>query len=427
MAVGDVYQQLFAFEARSRATQHRLASGRRLGPETSVDKIMVATAEQALFDLVPDALAPDVLAGDDPTSTAMADRVPLFAGGNHLRRHRSRSSATSSLAGCSSWEPIGDGRTRAGPLRAKHPGRAGQPAPRPASMRRSVRWDGTRRLSADPRSAIGVLFELGGELNMSPPIDAVMAWTLCPGDPLPVVVLPAFGRWDAPAERRGSTVTVNGLGSGEAAAGRIRRRGHQVRHPDRGPHHPDGATRPSPHPEAWSPRSNWLEVGGDVHVGPAPGRGATDEWRRSVAVGQLALSHQLVGAARSMLQLARAHAVERVQFERPISSFQAVRHRLADGLVAIEAAEASLAGAWDDRSPFSASLAKAMAGKSARIVSRHAQQVLAGMGFTAEHPLHRFVKRALTLDQLLGAAGAVTESIGEQLIQSRTLPAGLPL
>lgn len=281
-------------------------------------------------------------------------------------------------------------------------------------------------LSADPRSAIDVLFELGGELNMSPPIDAVMAWTLCPDDPLPVVVLPAFGRWDAPAERRGSTVTVNGLGTG-----RLRLAGSAVvatRSGTRTEVHTIPTAQLDLRPiRGLEPALELLEVDGDVHVGSAPGRGATDEWRRSVAVGQLALSHQLVGAARSMLQLARAHAVERVQFERPISSFQAVRHRLADGLVAIEAAEASLDGAWDDRSPFSASLAKAMAGRSARIVSRHAQQVLAGMGFTAEHPLHRFVKRALTLDQLLGAAGAVTESIGEQLIQSRTLPAGLPL
>jgi alkylation response protein AidB-like acyl-CoA dehydrogenase len=63
--VGDVFLQLFALRARSRATQYRMAAGERLGPETSVDKILLATAEQALFDLVPAALGEGVLLGDD--------------------------------------------------------------------------------------------------------------------------------------------------------------------------------------------------------------------------------------------------------------------------------------------------------------------------------------------------------------------------
>jgi alkylation response protein AidB-like acyl-CoA dehydrogenase len=61
--VGEVFLQLFALRARSRATQHRLARGERLGPETSVDKILLATAEQAVFDLALDALPDDVLLG----------------------------------------------------------------------------------------------------------------------------------------------------------------------------------------------------------------------------------------------------------------------------------------------------------------------------------------------------------------------------
>jgi alkylation response protein AidB-like acyl-CoA dehydrogenase len=66
--LGEVTQLLYAFRARSRATQHRMAAGERLGPETSVDKVLLATAEQAVFDLVADALAPQVTVGDDPVS-----------------------------------------------------------------------------------------------------------------------------------------------------------------------------------------------------------------------------------------------------------------------------------------------------------------------------------------------------------------------
>ncbi len=66
--LGQVTQLLYAFRARSRRTQHRLASGERLGPETSIDKVLLATAEQAVFDLVLDALGPEVTVGDDPAS-----------------------------------------------------------------------------------------------------------------------------------------------------------------------------------------------------------------------------------------------------------------------------------------------------------------------------------------------------------------------
>jgi alkylation response protein AidB-like acyl-CoA dehydrogenase len=64
--VGEVFQQVVALRARSRRTQHRLHAGERLGPETSIDKILVATAEQAVFDLVADGLPEAVLLDDDP-------------------------------------------------------------------------------------------------------------------------------------------------------------------------------------------------------------------------------------------------------------------------------------------------------------------------------------------------------------------------
>jgi alkylation response protein AidB-like acyl-CoA dehydrogenase len=66
--VGEVTQILYAFRARSRATQHRLDAGEQLGPETSVDKVLVATAEQAVFDLVGEGLATDLTIGDDASS-----------------------------------------------------------------------------------------------------------------------------------------------------------------------------------------------------------------------------------------------------------------------------------------------------------------------------------------------------------------------
>jgi alkylation response protein AidB-like acyl-CoA dehydrogenase len=65
---GDAYLDLFAFRARSWATQHRMASGGKLGAETSVDKVLLAVAEQSVFDLALDGLDDQIVVGDDLTS-----------------------------------------------------------------------------------------------------------------------------------------------------------------------------------------------------------------------------------------------------------------------------------------------------------------------------------------------------------------------
>jgi Acyl-CoA dehydrogenase, C-terminal domain len=138
-----------------------------------------------------------------------------------------------------------------------------------------------------------------------------------------------------------------------------------------------------------------------------------------LAAGRRALGWWLVGLSRAMLSLARAHALDRVQFGRPIASFQAVRHRLAETLVAIEGAEATLRVASDDLGSL---LAKASAGDAALTAARHCQQVLAGIGFTAEHGLHRHVRRALVLDGLLGSARELTREAGALLRARGSVP-----
>jgi hypothetical protein len=148
----------------------------------------------------------------------------------------------------------------------------------------------------------------------------------------------------------------------------------------------------------------------------------TDVWDATVAAGRRAVAHQLAGACRTMLDLARTHAVERMQFGRPIARFQAVRHRLAGALVAVEALEATLTVAWEEPGPTTAALAKASAGRAARTVATHCQQVLAGIGFTTDHPFHRFLKRALALEGLFGSADGIVVEIGRQLMAERTVP-----
>ncbi len=144
---------------------------------------------------------------------------------------------------------------------------------------------------------------------------------------------------------------------------------------------------------------------------------AATRWSRAEALGRLALAHYIAGALRTMFELARDHAAERVQFGRPVGTFQALRHKLADAFVAVEALDAAAAAAWDADDPFlAAATAKVVASKSVGIVAANSQQVLAGVGFTAEHPFHPHLKRAVVLDRILGGGPRLAAEVGRRVV-----------
>ncbi|WP_395310684.1 acyl-CoA dehydrogenase family protein [Mycobacterium sp. AMU20-3851] len=153
----------------------------------------------------------------------------------------------------------------------------------------------------------------------------------------------------------------------------------------------------------------------DPTLGGLPLRREEEGYPIRVAEARVAVGWWLVGSARAMLSLARQHALDRVQFGKPIAGFQAVRHRLAETLVAIEGAEATLTLPGSESPDLTALLAKAAAGKAALTAAKHSQQVLGGIGFTEEHDLHRHVKRALVLDGLLGSSRELTKKAGAGL------------
>jgi hypothetical protein len=150
---------------------------------------------------------------------------------------------------------------------------------------------------------------------------------------------------------------------------------------------------------------------------------ASNLWKAAATAGRRALGYQIVGAVGAMIDLAVEHARHRVQFGHPIGSFQAVRNRLAEAHVARTAAAAALELAWEaDDEYLAGMLAKSLAGRAARITATHCQQVLAGIGFTAEHPFHRYLARALVLDSLLGSTTELRRAIGRQLVSAGTIP-----
>lgn len=273
-------------------------------------------------------------------------------------------------------------------------------------------------LASDERAAVEVQFTAQGEAGASSSaLDMALRHALGVGPSGAGVVLPVLGEWEPPGTWDRPRVSVRGLGTA-----RLSSSSEAVVVASAG----DKQVAAVAPVQSLQTR----RIGG---IDPAYGLVAVEadvtaedwqpvEWGRAVALGQLAIGHELVGASRKMLDLAREHALARVQFGRTISTFQAVRHRLADTLVAVEAAEAALVAAWIEPSPVAAAMAKAVAGRSARTAARHCQQVLAGLGFTAEHPLHRYIRRVYLLDNLIGSGRALTEALGEELTRSRALP-----
>jgi hypothetical protein len=283
-------------------------------------------------------------------------------------------------------------------------------------------------MADDPRAALSLLFELQGRANAtSGALDLVLAHGagIDLGPEAAGVVLPTIGTWDPPAAVAGGDLVVDGILTASAAAAPSA----TVVAGDGGELvtvvvATDALTRTTI--DGLDPGLGLVRVAGTI-AGTTGSPLPVERWTAAVALARIALAHELVGVSRRMLELAREHALERVQFGVPISSFQAIRHRLAETLVAIEMAEAVIDAAWIDGTPGTASMAKAVAGRSARTTIRHCQQTLAGIGFTTEHDLHLFIRRALVLDGLLGTAATLTRDLGDELLATRALPPLLPL
>lgn len=140
------------------------------------------------------------------------------------------------------------------------------------------------------------------------------------------------------------------------------------------------------------------------------------------------LSADLLGSMEGALERALEYARERHQFGRPIGSFQAVKHLLADAFVstfATRSAGAHAADCVDSLAPsealFAARTAKAFAAKAARSAIETGMQVHGAMGSTWESPFHLYLRRALVNDAVLGALGRQLDAIAAGRLGERPL------
>jgi alkylation response protein AidB-like acyl-CoA dehydrogenase len=145
----------------------------------------------------------------------------------------------------------------------------------------------------------------------------------------------------------------------------------------------------------------WLDFTG----APAERIGGADAVTALLDRGALFASAEMLGGAERVLELTVEYAKDRVQFGRAIGSFQAIKHKCADMLVDVEGMRSTVywaawcIGADDPDASVAASTAKVWSADASKRVMADGLQIHGGIGFTWEHDLHLFLKRA-QLDQL---------------------------
>ena len=138
--------------------------------------------------------------------------------------------------------------------------------------------------------------------------------------------------------------------------------------------------------------------------------------------GAFATAALLCGVADKVLELAASYAIERQQFGKPIGSFQAVKHLLADALLGLEFARPAVyRAAWSiagDRPSWGrdASMAKALASEAAFVACRAALQVHGAIGYTHEHDLHLWLTKGFALVNAWGGAAWHRERVARAML-----------
>jgi alkylation response protein AidB-like acyl-CoA dehydrogenase len=156
-----------------------------------------------------------------------------------------------------------------------------------------------------------------------------------------------------------------------------------------------------------SVRLSGVAVAGDAVLGTQAGAGAAIE--KALQRAQVALAAEALGGAERVLEMTVEYVKQREQFGRPIGSFQAIKHRLADMMVQVEAARsaswyaACVADEQDAELAEAAAIAKSYCCDAFYDCAANAIQLHGGIGFTWEHDAHLYFKRARATATLLGS------------------------
>jgi alkylation response protein AidB-like acyl-CoA dehydrogenase len=149
--------------------------------------------------------------------------------------------------------------------------------------------------------------------------------------------------------------------------------------------------------------------------------GAEAGLSKTLDLAAVALAAEQVGGAQRVLDASVEYAKTRIQFGRPIGSFQAIKHKCADMLLEVESAKsAAYYAAWaaaedSDELPVVASLAKSYCSEAYFHAAAENIQIHGGIGFTWEHPAHLYFKRAKSSELLLGDPSYHRELLAQRI------------
>jgi alkylation response protein AidB-like acyl-CoA dehydrogenase len=152
-----------------------------------------------------------------------------------------------------------------------------------------------------------------------------------------------------------------------------------------------------------------IDLAGAAAQRVGPDGDATAYLRRVLDLAVVALAAEQVGGAQACLDAAVEYAKIRVQFDRPIGSFQAIKHKCADMLLEVEASRsatyhaAGVAADTSDELAVSAALAAAYCAQAYTHAAKENIQIHGGIGYTWEHDAHLYLKRAKSSEQLFGS------------------------
>ncbi|GAA1854191.1 acyl-CoA dehydrogenase family protein [Microbacterium koreense] len=149
---------------------------------------------------------------------------------------------------------------------------------------------------------------------------------------------------------------------------------------------------------------------------------APEDLERIRAIAVAGAACMLAGASRSLLDLTVDYIGVRKQFDRPVGSFQGVKHKVADVAVMVDLAEAAALTALDRVAEPDAlrraAAAKAYGGDTAHLANLHALQLHGGIGFTWEYQLHIWLKRVMSLSADYGTTRMLRRRLAKELLAS---------
>jgi len=167
-----------------------------------------------------------------------------------------------------------------------------------------------------------------------------------------------------------------------------------------------------------------LELSDVVAEPVGPGGDHTEIWKRVVDDAAVLLCAETLGSMQQAFDLAVEYAKVRVQFDRPIATFQAIKHKAAEMLERIELSRVGVHyAAWtsdadEPNRAEAAAMAKAYVGRAANEVCGEAIQIHGGVGFTWECDAHLHYRKAKANDLLLGYQGAWREKVADSYLST---------